>query len=95
MPVVTFGVMPSSTTLRTSTPSGVPRQPSAGSLNRLLRPAQMRSSWVVMARASLIDPPTKAATDGEPAAAAPPRPTSSRTALSPTSRALVSGPWPA
>ena len=38
MPVVTFGVIPSSTTARTSTPTGVPLNPSAGSVNRLLAP---------------------------------------------------------
>ena len=45
----------------------------------------------MVARASAIVPPTKAATAGEPAAAAAPRPTSSSTALSPTSGAAALG----
>ena len=94
MPVVTAGVMPSSTTLRTSTPSGVPALSKAGILNRLDRPAQTAASRAVRPAASRRSPPSSWATAGEPAAAAAPSPDSSRTALSPMSLALVSAPWP-
>ncbi len=92
--MVTLGVMPSSTTLRTSTPTGVPRKSRMGSLKRLLRPAHTRSMSSVVATASAIVPPTKAATAGDPAAAQPPSPTSSSTAESPMSGAASSGPRP-
>jgi hypothetical protein len=95
IPVVTFGVMPSSTTLRASTPSGVPVKPIAGSVNRELVPAQIARKPSVAAAASAIVPPRNAATAGELPAAGPPSPVSSRTALSPMSGAAVSGPWPA
>ena len=92
MPVVTLGVIPSSTTARTSTPTGVPLNPSAGSVNRLLAPTQMRRKTSVARAASAIEPPRNAATAGELPAAGPPRPTSSSTALSPMSGAASSGP---
>jgi hypothetical protein len=43
-------------------------------LNRVLRPAEINAICSVIAAASAIVPPTKHATAGEPAAAAPPRP---------------------
>jgi len=42
MPVLTFGVIPSSATYRTSTPTGVPLKSIVASLNRVLRAWQMR-----------------------------------------------------
>ncbi len=93
--MVTAGVMPSSTTLRTSTPSGDPALSRTGILNRLDRPAQTAPSRSVSSAAARIWPPSSWATAGEPAAVAAPRPDSSSTALSPISLALVCGPWPA
>src|SRR3954447_21953356 len=93
IPVVTFGVMPCSTTRRTSTPSGVPRPSVIGRVIRLDRPRHTRPSSRVSAAAAAA-PPTNWLTAGEPAAAAPPRPTSSSTALSPMSGAPSSGPRP-
>ena len=61
-------------------------------MKRLLRPTQMRSMASVVATAPAIVPPRKPATAGDAAAAGPPSPTSSSTALSPMSGALVSGP---
>ena len=92
--MVTAGVVPSSTTFRTSTPSGVPMLSSTGILNRLDRPAHTAASRSVRSAAARIWPPRSWATAGEPAAAAAPRPDSSSTALSPMSLALVCGPWP-
>ena len=92
IPVLTAGVMEVSTTRRTSTPRGVPALSSTGRRNRLLVLAQMRLIAAVTAAASAIRPPRKPATAGELAAAGPPSPTSSSTALSPMSGALVSGP---
>ena len=94
MPVLTAGVMAVSTTLRTSTARGVPALSRTGRRSRVLVPAQIRPMAAVTAAASAILPPRKPATAGELAAAAPPRPTNSSTALSPMSGALVSGPWP-
>ncbi len=93
--MVTLGVTPSSTTLRTSTPSGVPAKPIGGSVNRELVPAQIGPEalggrgGVGHRAAEERRPPT-----GDPPAAGPPSPVSSSTALSPMSGALVSGPWP-
>ena len=94
IPVLTAGVMEVSTTRRTSMPSGVPALSRMGRRNRELSPAQMRPILAVTAMASAMRPPRKPATAGEPAEAGPPSPTSSTTALSPMSGALVSGPWP-
>src|SRR3954469_3526626 len=93
IPVVTFGVMPCSTTRRTSTPSGVPRPSVIGRVIRLDRPRHTRSSSRGSAAAAAA-PPTNWLTAGDPSAAAPPRPTSSSTALSPMSGAPSSGPRP-
>ena len=57
MPVVTFGVMPELDDLAdVDAERRSAGQSRTGSLNRLLRPAQMRSSCVGRRRASLIDP---------------------------------------
>ena len=61
-------------------------------MNRELEPTQMEAISSVTATASSMVPPRNPATAGDPAAAAPPSPTSSRIALSPMSGALVSGP---
>ena len=92
MPVVICGVIPSSTTRRTSTPIGVPVKSTGGNVKRLLVPAQICRNASVVRRASAIEPPRNAATAGEPAAAGPPSPTSSSTAESPMSGAPSSGP---
>ena len=57
--------MPSSTTLRTSTPSGVPALSSTGYVNRLDRPARTAASRAVRAAASRRSPPSSWATAGE------------------------------
>jgi hypothetical protein len=50
----------------------VPAFSHVGSLNRVLRPAEINAICSVIAAASAIVPPTKHATAGELAAAAPP-----------------------
>ena len=69
-----LGVVVVSTTRLTSTPSGVPAFSHVGSLNPVLRPAEINAICSVIAATSAIVPPTKHATAGELAAAAPPRP---------------------
>ena len=52
--MVTAGVMPSSTTLRTSTPSGVPALSCTGILNRLDRPAHRGEPAVSSAASRMV-----------------------------------------
>ena len=58
-----LGVVVVSTTRRTSTPSGVQALSHVGSLNRVLRPAEIKAICSVIAAASAIVP-TDEARDG-------------------------------
>src|SRR6266545_482305 len=89
------GVMPVSTTLRMSMPTGAPRSSRVGIRKCACSPRQISAISSVTAMASCMPPaPTKPATAGEAAMAKPPRPTVSTMALSPRSGLASSGPKP-
>src|SRR5207302_7042345 len=92
MPVVIRGVTSSVTTRRRSMPIGEPEKSRYGMRNLVLRAAQIDSIARVAATAPAIFPPRKVATAGDAAAAAPPSPRVSSTALSPMSGAA--SVWP-
>src|SRR5262249_16893003 len=92
MPVLISGVIPVSTTLRISIPTGEPRPARIGIFQWMCSPRQISVISSVTAKASCTPPlPTKPATAGDAAIANPPSPIVSTIALSPRSGFASSG----